>query len=75
VRSAFKQIAQAEAVPVFTNEQLAQMVQTRATTRAALEKMAGVGDARIEKYGPRVLEFLQSQYNGKVADAPGGPTV
>ena len=46
----------AEAVPVytiFTNEQLAQMVQSRATTKAALEKIAGVGDARIEKYGTR----------------------
>jgi hypothetical protein len=37
---------------IFTNEQLAQMVQSRATTKAALEKIAGVGDARIEKYTP-----------------------
>jgi superfamily II DNA helicase RecQ len=56
-----KDIAQAEGMPVytiFTNEQLAQMVQTRTTTKAALEKIAGVGDARIEKYGGRVLELL-----------------
>ena len=56
-----KEIAQAEGVPVytiFTNEQLAQMVQSRATTKAALEKIAGVGDARIEKYGARMLEVL-----------------
>ena len=56
-----KQVDQTEAVPVytiFTNEQLAQMVQTRTTTKAALEKIAGVGDARIEKYGPGVLEIL-----------------
>ena len=33
------------------------MVQARATTKAALEKIAGVGDARIEKYGARVLEL------------------
>ena len=61
LRDLRKEIAQAEAVPVytiFTNEQLAQMVQTRTTTKAALEKIAGVGDARIDKYGARLLELL-----------------
>jgi superfamily II DNA helicase RecQ len=61
LRELRKAIAQGEAVPVytiFTNEQLAQMVQGRATTKAALEKIAGVGDARIEKYSGRVLELL-----------------
>jgi superfamily II DNA helicase RecQ len=45
LREIRKQIAQAEAVPVytvFTNEQLARMVQARATTKAALENVAGV---------------------------------
>ena len=70
LRQLRKEIAQAEAVPVytiFTNDQLAQMVQSRATTKAALEKIAGVGDARIEKYGPRVLEFLARQWDGNEA--------
>jgi superfamily II DNA helicase RecQ len=61
LRDLRKEIAQGEAVPVytiFTNEQLAKMVQAKATTKAALEKVAGVGDARIEKYGARVLEVL-----------------
>ena len=65
LRQVRKEIAQAEAVPVytiFTNEQLAQMVQARATTKAALEKIAGVGDARIEKYGARMLEVLRRQW-------------
>ncbi len=65
LRQMRKEIAQAVAVPVyavFTNEQLAQMVQTRATTKAALERIAGVGDARIEKYGPRFLELLGKQW-------------
>ena len=52
---------------VFTNEQLAQMVQGRATTRSDLEKIDGVGDARIEKYGPRFLELLNRQWEGKGA--------
>ncbi len=63
-----KEIAQTEAVPVytiFTNEQLAEMVRRQARTRAALESIEGLGEARIEKYGPRVLEFLQQQWSDK----------
>ena len=74
LRQVRKEIAQADAVPVytvFTNDQLARMVQTRATTKAALEKVAGVGDARIEKYGARVLAILSRQWgdqgNGSAA--------
>lgn len=58
-----KQVAQAEAVPVytvFTNEQLAQMIQKRTVDRAGIESVAGVGDARITKYGDRLLAVLQS---------------
>lgn len=78
LRDLRKQIAQAEAVPVytiFTNEQLARMVQARATTKAALEQVAGVGDARIEKYGPRVLDVLRQQWEVNGTDAAGGPPV
>lgn len=56
-----KSVSQHEAVPVytvFTNDQLAQMVQARVTTKAALEKIAGIGGARIEKYGAKILELL-----------------
>ncbi len=70
LRELRKHIAQEEAVPiymVFTNEQLAQMVQGRATTRSDLEKIDGVGDARVEKYGPRFLELLNRQWEGKGA--------
>jgi superfamily II DNA helicase RecQ len=71
LRDLRKQIAQAEAVPVytvFTNEQLARMVQARAASKADLEKVAGVGDARVEKYGPRVLEALTAAWaNGREA--------
>ena len=65
LRELRKEIAQAEAVPVytiFTNEQLAQMVQSKVTTKTALEGIAGVGDARIEKYGTRILAFLQQEW-------------
>ena len=46
--------AEQEGVPVygvFTNEQLAEMVRQRAGTKAALKGIAGVGEARVEKYG------------------------
>ncbi len=39
-----------------------QMVQKKAQSKATLETIAGVGDARIEKYGPRFLEFLNEQW-------------
>lgn len=58
-----KATAQADAVPVytvFTNEQLAQMVRDRVTNRTSLEAITGVGDARIEKFGERILEVLKS---------------
>lgn len=61
-----KEIGQTEAVPVytiFTNEQLAQMVQTKAQTTADLQKIPGVGEARLQKYGPRVLELLNSLWS------------
>jgi superfamily II DNA helicase RecQ len=58
-----KDVAQQEGIPlytVFTNEQLAQIVQQRVQTKADLQANAGVGDARVEKYGPRLLEVLQA---------------
>jgi superfamily II DNA helicase RecQ len=61
LRELRKEIAQAEAVPVytiFTNEQLAQMVTSSVTSKAALEKIDGVGEARVAKYGERFVELL-----------------
>ena len=65
LRDLRKEIAQAEAVPVyaiFTNEQLAQMVQKKIRDKSDLETIGRVGDARIEKYGPRFLEFLTQEW-------------
>ncbi|HUY34673.1 MAG TPA: HRDC domain-containing protein [Pirellulales bacterium] len=76
LRDLRKEVAQAEAVPVytiFTNEQLAGMVQSRVQSKNDLESIAGVGDARSEKYGPRFLACLQEIW--KKADATGGPSV
>lgn len=59
LREIRKEIAQEDAVPVyavFTNEQLAQVVQLRCRTAAELRRIDGVGEARIEKYADRILE-------------------
>jgi len=44
---------------VFTNEQLAEMVQRRVASAAALREISGVGEARIEKYGAAFLDILK----------------
>lgn len=61
LRDLRKEIAQAEAVPmytVFTNEQLARMVTEKVRTKSALEKIEGIGEARLLRFGPRFLERL-----------------
>jgi superfamily II DNA helicase RecQ len=61
LRNLRKALAEKEGVPayaLFTNEQLADMVRRRVTTRTALEKIEGVGPARCQKYGASFLEVL-----------------
>jgi superfamily II DNA helicase RecQ len=61
LRALRKQLAEAEGVPayaLFTNEQLAEMVQQRVSTATGLRQIAGVGEARVEKYGPAFLDLL-----------------
>ena len=56
-----KELAEAEAVPVysiFNNEQLANMVRHRATSKAALAKIDGIGEAKLDKYAEAVLDVL-----------------
>jgi superfamily II DNA helicase RecQ len=56
-----KGVAEKEGVPVYavlTNEQLAQMVQKKVATMAALKQIEGVGEARLEKYGAALLQLL-----------------
>lgn len=63
LRDLRKQIADKEAVPVyavFTNEQLAAMVQTQADSKTKLKAIDGVGEARCEKYGEAFLALLRT---------------
>jgi superfamily II DNA helicase RecQ len=68
LRELRSQIAQEEALPVytvFTNEQLAAMVTESAVTLSDLAKITGVGKGRVDKYGERFLQEL-SQANEAV---------
>ena len=61
LRNLRKSVAEQEGIPayaVFTNEQLAAMVQKRVASKAALGDIEGVGAARVEKYGDAFLELL-----------------
>lgn len=61
LRDLRKTMAEQEGVPayaLFTNEQLAAMVQKRVQSKAALAAIEGVGPARVEKYGNAFLELL-----------------
>ena len=68
LRTLRKEIADREGVPVyslFTNEQLAEMVTRRVSSATALREIAGIGEARVEKYGEAFLAAL--------AEARGAP--
>jgi len=62
LRALRKERADAEGMPayaLFTNDQLAEMVQRRVTTATALRDIPGVGEARVEKYGEAFLDILK----------------
>ena len=62
-----KSVAEKEGVPVYTvltNEQLAQMVQKQVKSKAGLQEIEGVGDARVEKYGTVLVQLLAAPANG-----------
>jgi superfamily II DNA helicase RecQ len=70
LRDLRKQIAEQEAVPVyavFTNEQLAEMVKQGIRDVAGLRKIAGIGDAKVEKYADAFLAQI------KATEGPAGP--
>ena len=57
-----KTLAERDGVPLyalFTNEQLAAMVERRVQTAEDLRALPGVGAARLEKYGAAFLKLLQ----------------
>ena len=64
LRSLRKKISEREGVPayaLFTNEQLATMVQKQVRTTAAMNAIEGIGKARMEKYGEAFLAVLTAE--------------
>jgi superfamily II DNA helicase RecQ len=62
LRALRKEKADAEGVPayaVFTNDQLAEMVQRRVISTTALRAIVGVGEARAEKYGEAFMQIVK----------------
>lgn len=62
LRALRKSVAEAEGVPpyaVFTNEQLAALIQRRVTSAAELAQVDGVGPARVERYAGVFLPLLR----------------
>ena len=61
-----KQIAAEEAVPayvVFTDDELAEVAGLPELNRKTLLSVNGVGEKKIEKYGTRLIEMLNSSDN------------
>jgi superfamily II DNA helicase RecQ len=62
MRALRKERADAEGIPayaVFTNEHMAEMVQKRIVTAAALQAISGIGEARVAKYGGPFLAMIK----------------
>ena len=62
LRNSRKEMSQQEGVPVyalFSNEQLAQMVQRRCSSRADLLGIEGIGEAKVDKYSEPLLAILR----------------
>lgn len=70
-----KQLAEQESVPlytIFTNKQLAAISSETIATHADLQKVEGVGAARVEKYGDAVIEIVtvEAEKNNETGEQP-----
>ena len=75
LREVRKTLAAEDAVPVYavmTNKQLAEIVQTQVSDRQGLSAISGLGEARVEKYGDRILQVMNLA-EGDQGEAAGRP--
>ena len=76
LRALRKEISDREGLPayaLFTNEQMAEMVQRRVATAAAMREIPGIGDARMEKYADAFLQVLREAFNGQPQNGVDSP--
>ena len=74
LRDVRKTASQQAGIPlysVFTNEQLARMVQERMQTKADLQTIDGVGQARIDKFGDAFVAVLREAWPVQPAPSQG----
>lgn len=67
IRSCRNQRAKREGVPPYvliTNVQLARIVKAKPQSNSELEKIEGIGRAKIEKFGAELLELLNVSTGG-----------
>jgi len=67
-----KETGEKEAVQlynIFTNEQMATIVQDKIVTKNGLKKLSGVGEGRVDKYGDAVIAIIKEEL-GKLEKKP-----
>jgi len=67
LRDLRKSLAEKEGVPVyalFTNAQLAQMVEMRIVNKQGLFSIQGVGESKVEKYGAAFIDLCREIFSG-----------
>jgi superfamily II DNA helicase RecQ len=65
--------AKMEGIPPYmiaNNKQLAKMIKMRANSRESLSQVGGIGEAKVAKYGEKILEILGKVLPGNAPDAP-----
>jgi len=56
---------------IANNKQLARMIRNKPSSREALSKVEGIGEAKIAKYGDQILEILSKHLTGTSTQAAG----
>jgi superfamily II DNA helicase RecQ len=67
LRTLRKELAEREGIPaysIFTNEQLAALIEQRTSSANEMSKIAGIGASRVEKYGGEFLRRLVPAFAG-----------
>ena len=65
--------ARQEGIPPYmiaNNKQLAKMIKLRATTRAGLGKVDGIGEAKTAKYGDEIVQTITKHLMPEAVEAP-----
>lgn len=76
MRELRKTVAESQGIPVYTvfsNDQLAEMARSRPANRADLQKLAGIGEGKADRYGAAFLELVAGfTHAAGAAGAAGG---